>query len=262
MNLDELEAKERTRELYKFYKKQLTEYGRSGLFGVARFSEVYDALMPVQQEKLSSICGDHFKEMYSEGSIISIAVAYDEDVISTINTKSDQGLDIENWNIYASEYENINSILNAIAGRLAEEIDGIAIPATWETQERKQYHYVREAFGATVSHRAIAEIAGLGWRGKNGLVINEKHSCAIRFASIIAPFILDYSRRSTLDCGDCTACENACSFIRNRSLLSDYRDYCRRYIDYLRSKGMKYDVCGKCIKACYFDSIYAKQFQL
>jgi epoxyqueuosine reductase QueG len=262
MRLDSLEVKARTQQLFTFYKDQLRQYGRKGLFGVAKFPEVYDTLMPVQQERLRSICGDHFNRLLEEGSIISIAIAYDEDIISTINVQSGQGLDIEKWNVYAREYDVINSILNAISKRISKEIDGIAIPATWVSGVREKYKYVRDAFGETISHRAVAEIAGLGWRGKNGLVINETYSCAIRFASIIVPFILSYGQRNKMSCSDCTACEKACSFIRNKSILSDYRDYCRRYIDYLTSKGLKHDVCGKCIKACYFESIYSKQFHL
>jgi epoxyqueuosine reductase QueG len=262
MKLDGLKSKERTEKLRYDFNDQLKEFGRRGLFGAARFSEVLNALIPVQQEKLRSICGHHFDELFSIGSVVSIAVAYDEDVIRTINEKSSQGVDINKWNVYASEYDNINSILNEISKKLADKIDGIAIPATWENQETKQFQYIRETFGDTVSHRAVAEIAGLGWRGKNGLIINEEYSCAIRFASIIVPFILDYGQQNTMNCGECTACEIACSFIRNRSILSDYRDYCMRYIDHLKSKGLKYDVCGKCIKACYFNSIYSKQFQL
>ena len=260
--MEGLDVKSRTDELRSYFQSQLNKYNRKGLFGVARFSEVFDALMPVQQKRLMSISGNQFNELYDKGSIISIAIAYGEETIKTIYQKSDQSPDIEKWNIYASEYDIINSILNSISAKLALEIDGIALPATWENHEEKQFQCISETFGDTVSHRAVAEIAGLGWRGKNGLVINEKFSCAIRFASIIAPFPLHYSQRSTMNCGDCLACEKACSFIQNRSILSDYRDYCMRYIDYLMSKGLKFDVCGKCIKACYFNSIYAKQFQL
>ncbi|MGD2073207.1 MAG: hypothetical protein PVG65_06945 [Candidatus Thorarchaeota archaeon] len=262
MKLNGLEVNARTDFLRSFYEDQLTHFSRKGLIGTAKFSEVFDSLMPVQQKKLRSICGDHYSKLLKEGSIISIAIAYDEDIISTINVQSNQGLDIEKWNEYAREYDVINSILNAISKKISEEAEGIAIPATWVNEVRKTYKYVRDSFGVTVSHRAVAEIAGLGWRGKNGLVVNKEFSCAIRFASIITPFILSYDEKSEMSCGECTACEEACSFIRNRSKLSDYRDYCRRYIDHLKRNGLKYDVCGKCIKSCYFDSIYSEQFQL
>jgi epoxyqueuosine reductase len=260
--LEGLDVKSRTDELRSYFQDQLNRYNRKGLFGAARFSEVFDALMPVQQKRLMSISVNHFNELYDKGSIISIAIAYDEEIIKTIYQKSGQSLNMDKWNVYASEYDNINSILNSISVKLALKIDGIALPVTWDNHEEKQFQYISETFGDTVSHRAVAEIAGLGWRGKNGLVINEKFSCAIRFASIIVPFVLDYGQGSTMNCGDCTACEQACSFIRNKAKLSDYRDYCMRYIEYLMSKGLKFDVCGKCIKACYFNSIYAKQFQL
>jgi epoxyqueuosine reductase QueG len=113
-----------------------------------------------------------------------------------------------------------------------------------------------------ISHRVVAENAGRGWRGKNQLIIHDKYSCAIRFTSVIVSFPLIWSKKAESKCGTCTACEDVCGFIKYREVLPDYRENCRRYILFLKSKGIKKDICGKCIKACYQSSIFQDIFAL
>jgi epoxyqueuosine reductase QueG len=218
--------------------------------------------MPLQKDALHNKCGARFNSFMQAGSIVSIAIRYEEPYISSINQSSEGEVSIRDWNIYAAEYEALNKDINCISSRIAEAFEGIALPATWDSTTRASIKHVRDYFGEVVSHRAVAEVAGLGWRGKNGLIINEHYSCAIRFASIILTGELEYTARSSQGCEGCTACEEACSFIRHRAILPDYRDNCRRFIDHLKSKGLIHDVCGKCIKACYFESIYSDQFDL
>jgi epoxyqueuosine reductase QueG len=255
-------ASEATGEILGHFQKELDRLKRKGLMSAVKFSEAFEALMPVQKDAMKEVCGSAFDGLMQNGSIVSIAMAYYEDAIESIYNSVDGQIDIESWNIYANQYGVLNNLLNTTAKRIADQTGGIAIPATWEKAIRSKTKYVADYFGNVISHRAIAELAGMGWRGKNSLIVNPNFSCAIRFASIIVPYELEYGQRETMTCGDCCACEDACSFLRNREILSDYRDYCRRYIDYLTRKGVEHDVCGKCIKACYVNSIYSQQFDL
>jgi epoxyqueuosine reductase QueG len=157
---------------------------------------------------------------------------------------------------YADEYNKINGFLDVIAGEIADSFGGIPIQATVEGISVKN---VEEYYEMTVSHRVIAENAGLGWRGKNGLVVNEKFSCAIRFASVITDLPLIHGRKVKASCGECEACLKSCSFLKNKDKLEDYRENCRRYILKL---GLRSEVCGKCIKACYRNSIFHERFKL
>jgi len=244
------------------FQEELVRLSRGGLIGVARFSDVHATLMPVQKEVLERICGESFDNLLMAGSVISIALAYYEEHIRSIFQKSGGRIDVEKWNVYARAYESLNQELNLTAKKIAQELQGIPIPATFDKEENGMIRHVEDYFANAVSHRVIAELAGLGWRGKNGLLVNPTLSCAIRFASIIVPYEFEYRQPETLSCGECKACEDACSFIRNRNSLSDYREYCRRYINFLRREGVVNDICGKCIKSCYFNSIHAAQFQL
>ncbi|MFX1368835.1 MAG: hypothetical protein ACFFAY_09575 [Promethearchaeota archaeon] len=251
-----------TSRIRELFEKELERIGRKGLLGIAKFSDVYSHLMPVQKDAMRELCESAFDNLVASGSIVSIALAYDEGAIKSIDPRSDGQINVERWNIYAAEYRALNAALNSIAETIANQIQGIAVPATWIKKVDELIDHVQDYFDKAISHRAIAELAGMGWRGKNGLIVNRHLSCAIRFASIIVPFELEYNQEESLSCGECVACENACSYIRNRDILSDYREYCRRYINYLQRIGVENAICGKCIKACYFNSEFQQQFEL
>jgi epoxyqueuosine reductase QueG len=237
------------------------EAGRHGLgkaLGVAPFSSVYNVLMPVQKDKLRELSGDGFDELLQDGSVVSIAFAYPEHAIDSIAVGTEGSYDRERWNVYAREYMRLNGALNEASARIASEIGGVAIPATAEGIAAKISH-VEDYYPLVVSHRVAAEQSGVGWRGKNELIVNPRFSCAIRLASILTTLPLRRTPPTTLGCGDCYACLDVCPYLRNKEELQNYREQCRLY---LVSLGLVSDVCGKCVKACYRDSVYRDQFKL
>ena len=240
------------------FEEESARHGLSGVLGVAAFESVYRALLPVQQRRLEELCGGELRRLLRGDSVISIAYAYPEYAIDAIALRSGKGYDKDSWSIYAQWYRRLNRSLNATAKKLAEETEGIAIPATTAGVADKVKH-VEEYYGTTVSHRVAAELAGIGWRGRNELIVNPSYSCAIRLASIVTSLPLERTPPSAGSCGSCLACLAACSFLRLKDRLDNYREQCRRYII---SLGLDADVCGKCIKACYRDSIYRDRFQL
>ncbi|MFW9966873.1 MAG: hypothetical protein ACFFEA_06950 [Candidatus Thorarchaeota archaeon] len=244
-----------------FFEDYLDEISCKGVLGYAKFKDVYDELMPIQQERLKRISADKFDEFMDSGSIISFGIAYQDAAIDAINRTSEDGTDYELWNFYSREYDRLNRLLNQTAQAIAERFDGIPITATLHGLTDKVKN-VTDYYGLTISHRVVAEMAGLGWRGKNGLLINEKFSCAIRFASVITNLTLETPIRMESQCGVCHACEDVCPFIRNRETLPNYRENCRKYLVYLQSEGLTHEVCGKCIHACYRNSIFKEQFNL
>ncbi len=240
------------------FEEESTKYDLKGLIGVAKFDSVYMELLPIQQKRLEKFCGDRFRELLEGGSFLSIAYAYSRHVIDTIAIRKGDNYDKKAWNIFAHEYPRLNDSLNATTKKITEAIDGIAIPATvpWHPEE---ITHVEDYYGLVISHRVIAEKAGIGWRGKNELIINPKFSCAIRLSSIITDISLELKGPYQGSCGNCNACLNVCTFLRDKEKLSNYREQCRRYLIFL---GLDFEVCGKCIKACYKNSIYSDRFKL
>lgn len=81
--------------------------------------------------------------------------------------------------------------------------------------------YIREEIGevagrafsdsAPVLERAWAEKSGLGWNGKNSLLIQKKHGSFFFLAELIVDLDLDTDAPFTTDhCGSCTKCIDAC----------------------------------------------------
>jgi len=63
---------------------------------------------------------------------------------------------------------------------------------------------------APVLDRAWANKSGLGWIGKNGMLINKKQGSFFFLAEIILDLELTYDNPITDHCGTCTACVDAC----------------------------------------------------
>ena len=233
-------------------------HGLKSVLGVAPFSEVHEGLLPVQRTKLRDITGERFDPFMEGGSFISIAFAYPEAAIDAIAVEIGGGFDLDTWGFYSDWYDRLNQALNETSSVMAERIRGISIPAT-TTGIATKIEHVEEYYPLVVSHRVAAELSGVGWRGKNELIVNPKHSCAIRLASIITEMSLERTERIPDGCEGCTACLDACPFLANKDKLENYREQCRRYIV---SLGLEHEVCGKCIKACYRESVHRDAFQL
>lgn len=81
-------------------------------------------------------------------------------------------------------------------------------------------HYIEDNIGevnarvfvdsAPVLDRAWAKKSGLGWIGKNGMLINQQQGSFFFLAEIILDLELDYDKPTTDHCGTCTACIDAC----------------------------------------------------
>lgn len=63
---------------------------------------------------------------------------------------------------------------------------------------------------APVMERQWAAKSGLGWQGKNTLLINKYHGSFFFLAELIIDLELDYDPPTTDHCGSCTACIDAC----------------------------------------------------
>ncbi len=228
MNLDEIRA------LF-----ENTVGDNHGILGVAPFEKVYERLMPVQQKKLLKT---------GKGkSLIVFGIFHSPQAIDAIDRKENGRTDFKAWNTYAREYHQLNAILNRTARAIAEYVSGFPIPATLEGIASR-INKVEDYYGLTISQRVGAELAGIGWRGKNELIVTRERGCALRLASVICPEELPFSKEMDNSCGTCTACQNVCSFLRKKHVLKNYREQCRRFIVTLHLEG---NVCGKCVKACY-----------
>lgn len=260
MGLDHIknEKTKNTAQIQQHFFNYLEKVLYKGIFGIAKFSSVYNDLMPVQQETLKEVLKGQLKEFMDTGSIVSLVIFYPGEFIDCINVQKNGVIDKERWNVYSDEYQHLNDMLKEVSSGIAQNFNGIAFPPTTEVYY-ENFSSVTEYYPHTISHRVVAEHAGIGWRGKNELIITETHGPAIRLTSILINIPLNQNKKIENRCGECTACLNICSFLKKKDSLKDYRENCNSY---LMSLGLKHHVCGKCVKACFRDSIYREKFKL
>lgn len=228
-------------------KEEILRRGFNGTCGVAGFSDVYNSLMPIQQNELKKICGDHFKTILDSGSIISIAVFHTENAVKSINVRRDGKVDYEKWNTYADEYNRVNNVLNEVCTELASVLEGISLRATSELGS--QVRSVEEYYpAAKISHRVVAEHAGIGARGKNELIVTKQNGSAVRFNSFITPKTFEKDKKAEDLCGDCRACLDSCRILQRKEELKNYRQQC---LDKINALKLRYPICGICLRACY-----------
>jgi epoxyqueuosine reductase len=225
----------------RIFEEESTRHGLRGVMGVASFRLVHDALLQVQQRLLEEASGERLAPLMERGSVISIAYAYPEYATNAIALKRGDGYDMERWNVYAGEYRRLNGALDETATKLAVETCGTAIPATVMSMA-SEINRVEDYYSIAVSHRVAAEQSGIGWRGKNELIVNPDYGCAIRLASVVTDSALERTAPTPIGCGDCRACLDACPILGSKDRLENYREQCLKYIV---SLGLDSDVCGK-----------------
>jgi len=122
----------------------------------------------------------------------------------------------------------------------------------------------KENWMPNVSTKALARAAGLGWLGKNLLLITPEYGSRVRMAAILTDAPLEAGSPMTNHCGECARCQEACpaGAIRGAYWL-DYPESRETALDFAKCLGKLKDefsprpdigqpICGICIKACPF----------
>jgi len=168
---------------------------------------------------------------------------------------------------YYEGYSQINKDLDNIVISYVKYIERQGYNAIGQTST-----YVTSDNNLTtpMPHKTVATLAGLGWIGKNTLLITPDYGSAIRISSVITdmPLIADIPI-SKSKCGECNKCATACPATAINGITWDInstRDElldpfkCRKKARELSKErlGIEISLCGKCIEVCPFTKRYAK----
>jgi len=200
------------------------------LFGVADVRQLREEFFALSQPVI---------ERLNYG--ISLAVRLSDAVI--------EGIEDRPTKLYFYHYRQLNLSLDQLALRITDFIQkegGRALPIAssqiidWEKQK------------GHLSHKKVAVEAGLGWIGRNNLLVNSRFGSRIRLVTILTDFPLKTGPREGLGCGDCKACIAVCpaGAIKERKEDFDHLS-CYRQLDCFRKKcRIGHHICGICVKAC------------
>ncbi len=103
-----------------------------------------------------------------------------------------------------------------------------------------------------LSHKAIARLAGLGWIGRNNLLVHPQYGSRLRLASVLTNLELPPDSPIEGDCGTCYRCLEFCPGGAIGRNLEDFDlSKCIETMDRIRKvENIGSRICGICVKAC------------
>lgn len=199
------------------------------LFGVADVSAVRSAF------RLKPELRDSFHRGIALGKRVSESVLEDIDDRPTP--------------LYFHHYRQLNFFLDRAALLLDSFLrdrgfKSLPIPASqvidWEKQQ------------AHLSHKEIGRLAGLGWVGRNNLLVHPDFGSQFRLVTVLTDMPLEPGKASTRDCGGCADCLASCPVGAIKALPGDFDHLAcfEKLKEFRRSGAVGQFICGICVKAC------------
>jgi epoxyqueuosine reductase QueG len=151
--------------------------------------------------------------------------------------------------LYFHHYRTVNTFLDQAALKVCGYIRkkgyrALPVPASqildWQAQK------------AHLSHKRTGYLAGLGWIGRNNLLVNRDLGSQFRLASVLTDMPLKADKPVRQDCADCRLCIEACPCGAIGESASDF-DYLKcfeKLKEFQKRRLTDQYICGVCVKAC------------
>jgi epoxyqueuosine reductase len=151
--------------------------------------------------------------------------------------------------LYFHHYRQVNAQLDRAATTIAAEIErqggsALPVPASQVVDWEKM--------AGQVSHKAIARLAGLGWRGRNNLLVTPRLGAQVRLSTILTDFPLTPDHPLEADCGSCRRCAAVCpaKAIGETPAAFDLTACYDKLNEFRKTRRVQQHICGVCVKAC------------
>lgn len=155
-------------------------------------------------------------------SIISVAQCYLIEEIEDVQNKNQPLGKIAKYDI-GNFYYDVKLKLKKIVDFINQETD-------FKYKSKNKSCYV------SLTEKPIAQRAGVGWYGKNGIIITERFGSWVVLGEIITELELDIDGSLQRDCGDCTICIDSCP---TKAIVSPYIIDRTRCLQYISERPMK-----------------------
>ena len=151
--------------------------------------------------------------------------------------------------LYFHHYKTVNAALDQIALEVSGFIQkkghlALPVPASqildWQNMK------------AHLSHRKLGVLAGLGWIGRNNLLVNERLGSQFRLVSILTDMPLAEDKPLKKDCGKCRMCVKICpaQAIKEGPLEFERIRCFEKLKEFQKQHLVDQYICGVCVKAC------------
>lgn len=122
-----------------------------------------------------------------------------------------------------------------------------------------------------IPHKTVATRAGLGWIGKNCLLVTPQYGSAIRISSLLTNAPLECEKAiANSRCKECSLCIEHCpakalkgtlwhAGMPREQIVDAEKCYKKQVEIMTKSTGIEADLCGKCFAVCAYTQRYLKQ---
>lgn len=191
---------------------------------------------------------------------VSVAVALPAHVIADLMTAPTR----EYYDLYHTLNARLNRIVTSGESFLRE--NGFAAYA--QTTDRVNTNAERIS---PLPHKTVATRAGIGWIGRNCLLVTPQYGPAIRLSSLLTDAPLECSKPVTASrCGGCGDCVATCpaGALRGatwspglpRADILDFRKCYDKQLEIMKKNvGIETDLCGKCFAVCRYARRYMER---
>lgn len=151
--------------------------------------------------------------------------------------------------LYFHHYRTANALLDQIAFKVSNYIQkkgfsALPVPASqildWQNQK------------AHLSHKKIGYFAGLGWIGRNNLLVTKTLGSQFRLVSILTDMPLKVDKPAKDECTECRLCIEACPVNAIKENPSDFEHLkCfEKLKEFQKQRLVDQYICGVCVNAC------------
>lgn len=151
--------------------------------------------------------------------------------------------------MYFHHYRMVNIFLDQIALRVGNYLQkkgylSLAIPASQIIDWEK--------LSAHASHRKLGVLAGLGWIGRNNLLVNKKLGSQFRLVTVLTDMPLEADKPIEEDCGLCRVCVKICpaQAIKDDPEQFEHIKCFEALREFQKKRQVDSYVCGICVNVC------------
>lgn len=183
---------------------------------------------------------------------IAVAVSLPVSVVAEIDNGPTHG--------YFDAYHDLEAKLSEVALSCEDFLNRLGYPAFAQISQRIRED---ENWCTEIPHKTVATNAGLGWIGKNNLLVTREFGSAIRLVSILTDAPLVCGEPVTQSrCGSCTRCVDACPAQALKGKAWDVHTERDEMVDVHACQKKQVEVtkqctgieteflCGKCFSVC------------